>query len=502
MTPSARGLRPQANRRSLTLRMKMILGIGTILLIVIVLYALVALRSQGKYLQDLARHEADLIAAVADRALARAMGQGETAVVQAILSRIGEHSVLAGIRIVDAEGRIQRSNRPAERGQLLPQGQRPAGLNPDPVWNLEEQTVDVFRPILNGTACFGCHARERAMLGYLSVRVSFPAIDSDVAQQWTFMIVAAFLSLLVAGSSIAVFYTVSVGRRVEALSDSMKRVEAGDLGARVPEDNADELGRLGRSFNAMVARLADARQQLEDRHAEAMRRTQSLASLGQLAAGVAHEINNPIAGMQNCVRRLLKGAKDDAQRVEYLGMLRAGLERIGRTVGQLLNFARESRPRLCPTDLPPLLNRCILLCEHGVLANGITLHLSAEEGLPAVLADPQQLEQVFLNVLKNAVEAMPSGGALDVQVGRMERDDRSHVAVRIADMGVGIHPDVLPRIFDPFFTTKAVGHGTGLGLSVSYGIVRAHGGFIEFESQVGHGTIATIALPVNGGSGT
>lgn len=483
----------------MTLRFRMILGIGTILFIVILFYSFVALRSQGNYLQGLARHEADLIAAVADRALARAMGQGETEVVQAILSRIGEHSVLAGIRIVDATGKIRRSNRSDEVGRILPPGERPQGSAPEPVWDFREQTVGVFRPILNGPACTGCHSRDLTTLGFLNVRVSFPAIDSDVAQQWSFMILMAVVSLVAAGALIAIFFTFFLGRRIDALSYTMSRVEAGDLGARVPEDTPDELGQLGRSFNAMVARLADARRQLEDRHAEAIRRAQNLASLGQMAAGIAHEINNPIAGMQNCVRTLLKGARDEAQRGQYLDMLREGLDRIGRTVGQLLNFARESKPQLTPTQLAPLLQRCRTLVDHELAARRIAASFSVDDTLPTLLADPHQLEQVFLNVLKNALEAIPDGGSLTVSAEVRQRAAGPFVEVRVCDTGEGIPPENLPRIFDPFFTTKEVGKGTGLGLSVSYGIVRAHGGFIDIQSDVGKGTAVTVALPLNGG---
>jgi signal transduction histidine kinase len=279
----------------------------------------------------------------------------------------------------------------------------------------------------------------------------------------------------------------------------MNRVEAGDLTARVPEDAPDELGRLGRNFNAMVARLADARRQLEDRHAEQIRRAQSLASLGQMAAGIAHEINNPIAGMQNCVRTLLKGTRDEAKRAQYLEMLREGLDRIGRTVGHLLNFARESKPQLTQTNLPPLLQRCLVLLEHDLAARRVSFTLAVDGKLPVFLADPHQLEQVFLNVLKNALEAMPVGGKLTVSAGLRQRETGPFVEVRVADTGGGIHPENLPRIFDPFFTTKDVGKGTGLGLSVSYGIVRAHGGFIDVDTEVGTGTTVSIALPLNGG---
>jgi two-component system NtrC family sensor kinase len=479
----------------MSLRLKMVLGIGAILLSVILVYALIALRSQAKYQEDLARDRADLIAAVADRALHRAMGLGETEVVQAILARIGEHDMLAGIRIVDADGRVLRSSQPGEIGRVLRRGPRPAaGIVPEPVWDLAARWVGVFRPILNEPTCAGCHPPGREVLGYLNVLVSFPALDADVSSQWTVVMLAAVLSLLTAGVLIAAFFNLLIGRRLEVLSATMSRVEAGDLAVRVEEARPDELGRLGKSFNAMVAHLAEARRQLEDRHAEQIRRAQSLAALGTMAAGIAHEINNPIAGMQNCVRSLLKGPRNEARWAEYLEMLREGLERVGRTVGQLLNFAREARPQVARIRLIPLLQRCLTLLEHELAVRGIASALHGREASD-LLADPHQLEQVFLNIFMNAIEAMPNGGKLDIAV--RQRHDPPFVQVAVADTGAGIPPDNLSRIFDPFFTTKQM--GTGLGLSVSYGIVRTHGGYIDVESALGQGTTVRVDLPVNGG---
>jgi hypothetical protein len=310
------------------------------------------------------------------------------------------------------------------------------------------------------------------------------------------MILMAILSLMLAGGLIGIFFTVAVGRRIEHLSRIMSRVEAGDLGARVSIRDPDELGRLGESFNAMVERLADARRQLEDRHAQQIRRAEQLASLGQMAAGIAHEINNPIAGMLNCVRTLAKGVRDDRQRVQYLAMLQDGLGRIGRIVGQLLSFAREARPQLKPTPILPILTKCLSLLEHDLAGRQVRCTLPLGDGLPSVLADAYLLEQVFLNILKNAADAMPDGGTITVGSGVREVDGSSFLQVEITDTGVGIPRDHLPRIFDPFFTTKDVGRGTGLGLSVSYGIVRAHRGFIEATSEVGKGSTFTVALPL------
>jgi two-component system, NtrC family, sensor kinase len=482
----------------MSLRLKMTLGIGAILVSIILLYAGIALRSQAIYQQDLARHQAELIAAAAERATSRAMERGETELVQAILVRIGVHDVLRGIRIVDTDGRIRRSSRPEEIGQVLGQVPRMYGdRSPDPLWDFEAQSVGVFRPIYNAPPCAGCHPASQRTLGFLNVLVSFPPLASDISHQWTIVILAAVISLLAAGTLIALFFSLFLGRRLDGLSATMSKVEAGDLSVRVEDVSPDELGRLGKSFNAMVERLAEARRQLEDRHAEQIRRAQSLAALGTMAAGIAHEINNPIAGMQNCVRTLLRGGWDAARRAQYLEMLREGLERVGRIVGQLLNFAREAKPQVARIPLDPLLQRCLTLLEHERAARQIATSLHTDGRATDLVADPHQLEQVFLNIFMNAIEAMPNGGRLDISV--RERRDPHFVQVAVTDTGAGIPAEILPRIFDPFFTTKEVGKNTGLGLSVSYGIVRTHGGYIDVESTVGIGTTVRVDLPVNGG---
>jgi two-component system NtrC family sensor kinase len=498
------GAAEQSNRERfgevpMSLRLKMILGIGAILLLVILVFAILASSGQANHLLIAARHEADLVVTLTDRAIANAMEGGEQEAVQAILMRLGESPGVIGIRIVDSGGTIVRSSNPEEIGRALQKDRLPQEETLEPVWEMGDERVGVFRPILNGAKCTRCHAHNSPTLGSLQVRVKIPADASDMDRQWTFMILAAVAGLLGAGGMIWLLFTFVVGQRIEVLSRTMSQVEAGDLTARVADDSRDELGRLGGSFNAMVVRLADARRQLEDRHAEQIRRAENLASLGKMAAGIAHEINNPIAGMLNCVRTLLRGIRDEPRRIQYLEMLQEGLDRIGRTVGQLLNFAREAKPQLARTDLRALLQHCLALLEHDLAARQITCSLARDGNLPTILADRYQLEQVFLNILKNSIEAMPDGGRITVSMSVREREAGPFLEVQIADTGIGIPSENLPRIFDPFFTTKEVGEGTGLGLSVSYGIVRAHGGFIEVKSEVGKGSLFSIGLPVREG---
>ena len=473
----------------MSLRLKMILGIGAILLLVIAGYAIMTVRSQSSHLRNLTQREAELIALLAERAIARAMTEGKSEEVQGILEEIGAVPYVAVIRIVDHGGRILRSSKPAERGRLEEDQSRP----PEETRN---RAVVIARPILNRPDCYRCHAEDRATLGFLNIQIPFPSAGSQVAQQWTLVILPAVLALVAAGGLIALYFTLVMGRRMDILSRTMRRVEAGDLTAKVSEASQDELGRLGRSFNSMVVRLADAKTRLESRHAEEIRRAEHLASLGKMAAGIAHEINNPLAGMQNCVKTLFKGGRDEAQRLQYLSMLQEGLGRIGRIMGRLLDFAREAKPQLARTDLGAVVGHSLSLVEHEMAARKISHALAVDSDLPILAADPHQLEQVFLNILMNAVDSMPEGGRLDVSARLSHDRENPFVEVEIEDTGMGIPAENLSRIFDPFFTTKEVGKGTGLGLSVSYGIVKAHGGFIDVESEIGKGSTFTVALPV------
>ncbi len=478
----------------MSLRLKMILGIGAIMLTAVLVYASIGLRRQEIHLLNMSKREAQMVASLADRAISRAMEQGKSFEVQLILERIADDPDISGIRIVDSAGKILRSNRSEEVDQVLPPRERPSRSEvSEPFWDYQEKTVDVLRPIMNGPDCIGCHSPQQPTLGLLQVRAAFPSIDSELAQQWTFMIILAIVCLAASGGLIGLLFTVVAGRRIDALSETMGRVEAGDLLVRAAPEGRDELGRLATSFNTMVARLADARRQLENRHAEEIRRAEHLASLGKMAAGIAHEINNPIAGMLNCVRTLRKGVRDEEQRVQYLQMVQEGLGRIGRTVGQLLNFAREPKPHLTRTELEPLLRQCLALLRDELTTRGIVCTFSQNGNLPPLVADRYQLEQVFLNILKNSVEAMPDGGRITIGLGVREEGADRFIEVEVADTGIGIPAEELPRIFDPFFTTKEV--GTGLGLSVSYGIVRAHGGYIKPESETGKGSRFIVGLP-------
>ena len=220
-----------------------------------------------------------------------------------------------------------------------------------------------------------------------------------------------------------------------------------------------------------------------------------LSSIGLLAAGVAHEVNTPLAVISTYAQMLAKQISGDAQKAPLLEKIARQTFRASEIVNSLLNFSRTSPTEFVSVDLNKIARETLTLVEHQLTKAGIEVRLNLDEKLPRIKGNPGKLQQVFLNLFLNARDAMESGGLLAVSTASPEEKHASLVRVTVADSGAGISPENLPRIFDPFFTTKGARKGTGLGLSVSYGIVREHGGDIEVESEMGSGTRFQLSFP-------
>ena len=224
-----------------------------------------------------------------------------------------------------------------------------------------------------------------------------------------------------------------------------------------------------------------------------IRNSEKLASVGKLAAGVAHEINNPLGGILNCLYNLRKGTLSPSRQEEYWASMEDGVRRVQKIVRQLLDFSQQHEPAFVLTDINHVVDRVLVLTTHLFAPNRIVLETGFGQGLPNVMVDRHMIEQVLMNLVLNAVQAMKDGGVLTIRTSVVE----GICVIEVRDTGSGIPPAVLPRIFDPFFSTKSEGEGTGLGLSVSLGIVERHGGKILVDSEVGKGTTFTLCLPVS-----
>jgi len=494
----------RGQRVQMSLRLKMMLGISAILALVTLGYAAIAARAQQLQLQRLAQREAELVASVTSQAISIAMEQGKSEELQRILERIGRDETVVALRIRDARGVVLRSARLSEVGQTLPQtGSAPAETAVGVFQDATRQSIGSVRTIANAPACHGCHPATESTLGVLDVQVALDHPAAAIAQQFSYMILSAISGLVAAGLLIALLFTLLVGRRVAAMEKTIRRVEAGDLDARVSIGSNDEVGRLGQGFNAMVARLADERRLREERHAEELQHVEQLASLARMAAvgtmtsGVAHELNNPLNNITLTTEALMENLKEfgHEQIWDHLQDIAFEVERASETVGSLLDFARQEKRELAPLVVADLIRSTAGLAQNELSRHNVTVATEIPAGLPCVQGAFNSLRQVFLNLFLNAAQAMPAGGTLRV---RAASEAAGRVCIEVEDTGVGIAPEALPHIFEPFYTTKETGQGTGLGLWVAYGIVNRHGGSITATSVVGQGTCFRVCLRAAG----
>ncbi len=313
-----------------------------------------------------------------------------------------------------------------------------------------------------------------------------------------------FLLLSIAAGGLAVVLSVLLSRRLTsplmALRDGALRIGEGNLDHRLVVHTGDEIEEVADAFNRMAEQLQGLYRGLEEKVREKTReleqaykelmQSEKLAALGTLAAGVAHEINNPLDGIQGCIARIRKHPEDSEQTLRYLDIIEEGLDRIGKVVGQLLDLSRKRELSLAPTDLNRVLEDTLALAEYQLKKGGIEVIREFDPDLPDVLGDGQYLGQVFLNLFLNALAAMPEGGTLTVRT--FIRD--GWVCAEVRDTGMGISEEDLEKVFDPFYSKRPSGGGTGLGLSISYAIVREHGGTIEVESAPGKGATFRVVL--------
>jgi two-component system NtrC family sensor kinase len=517
--------------RSLAFRMGVALCLGAAAILLTA--GVWNLHLQRAHLTQLVSASAERIAETISRSTRAGMLRNDVAEVHGMIANIATQPGIVRIRIFNKEGTIRTSTDAAEVGHQVDKSAEQCYAchqKGRPLDRLERtdrvrlfqavsgQTVlGIIAPIHNEPQCAApCHAHpaSQRVLGVLDVQLSMDAVDASVRASQRQMLggLAATVAAMIA--LVGGLAWVMVLKPVRHIRHAMDRVSLGDLTTRVPVTSRDEIGAMAASWNVMTDELGRSRAELEDwnrtleqrveeKTAE-LRRThdrmlvaQKMASLGKLAAMVAHEINNPLAGVRTYVRLLRRQMetemppRDEAERV--LEIVDTEVGRCGDIVRNLLTFSRAGSAHFAAEDLGPLLARCEQLLRHQAQISGVTLRLETEPDLPRVECDAAQVQQMVLALAINALEAMPTGGSATFSA---RRSGEAGVAIEVADSGGGIPPEDHERIFEPFFTTKEAGKGVGLGLAVVYGIVNRHHGRIELRSAVGQGTTFSIFLPL------
>ncbi len=528
-------------RRSLRFRLGMTLalaiaGVSVIFAILIIVHSRNDVLSQS-ILQN------QQIAEVIRRSTRYAMLQNHREQVAQIIDAVSRTRRIEKIRIFDKEGEIITSTLPREVGTRVdttaeachhchaagrPLQQIP-GADRHRIYRAPDGhrilgTIDVIR---NEAECSNatCHAHPASVtvLGVLDIAYSLETLDASERRE--FLVVIGIVS----GLALAIFLivTLAVNRLVyQPLGDlevGARLISSGNREQLIPVRRRDEIGHLAHSFNRMTRALKISERDLADwahtleqkvkdktaelRLAEAKTlQAEKLSSVGLLAAGIAHEINNPLTGVLTFSHLVRASLPEGSAEAEDMDVIISETKRCAGIIGRLLDFAREKKPEIVRGDLNTVVRETIRFVEHQVGFRDIEFAIDLDPRLPENLMDPNQLKQVIMNLVVNARDAMSGRGRLTVR-SRLSpapflpgNGDRAVPAVELTftDDGCGIPAENLPKIFDPFFTSKEPGKGVGLGLSVGYSIVKAHGGTIDVESEVGRGTTFRIVLPVDG----
>jgi len=444
---------------------------------------------------------------------------------------------VAKVRVFDQNGRVSYSTDRREVNQIIGKtAEACADCKSLPLSQLDasdrfriyrdasgNRILRVITPIENQPSCenAACHAHpaSQEILGVLDTNLSLAQADTQLAESRIRTAAYTIAAMLIVAVLTWLFILRVVDEPIKALANGTERLSKGELGLQINVESQDEVGDLARSFNEMSLQLRAANEEivawartLEDRVEEKTRElknahehvlhVEKMASVGKMAAIVAHEINNPLAGILTYAKLLHKwmerGAMEGEKRQEAmqaLDLIAGESRRCGDIVKNLLTFSRAAPMNLQTTDLNSIVDRSIRLVQHQLEMNGIELQTDLADDLPMLQCDPAQIEQVLLALVMNAIDAMPHGGTL--WVSTRINAIRDEVDLQVRDDGTGISPQILPHIFEPFETTKEAGHGVGLGLAVSHSIIERHGGRIEVQSELGKGTSFTVTLPLD-----
>jgi two-component system NtrC family sensor kinase len=492
-------------------------------------FGIVNLRSEQHFSQDLVEQAANRITDLIFRSTHHEMLRNDRDAVLNMIQEVGTQPGIQRIRILNKDGLIIYSTDAKEVGTPVDQSKEGcirchAQSAPLAKLNRRDHTryftdkrgqrvLAVMREIENAPECSNasCHVHDasRSVLGVIDTTLSLATVDRQIATHRANLTGFLVGSMMFGCGAAIVFMWVVVHRPVKQLMAGMHRVAAGDLEYRLPVLWDDELGDLATSFNKMAAEVGGVQAKIEEqvrrktaeleRVYKTLLHSEKMASIGKLAATVAHEINNPLFGILTYARLVLRELlkheiPERDEMAEQLQTIERESKRCGDLVKTLLTFSRQAPSIRQPNDLNTVVHRAVLLVQHKLAMQNIELQENLAADLPPALCDANQIQQVVLVLMVNASEAMPKGGRLTVSTQFDGHTDQC--VVRVKDTGAGIPADVLPRIFDPFFTTKEDQNRTGLGLAVAHSIVQQHAGDIVVDSTPGVGTEFQVALPI------
>jgi two-component system NtrC family sensor kinase len=437
------------------------------------------------------------------------------------------------VRIYNHAGQVSFSTSPDEIGYAVdksalactgchPSSGNMSDLMAEPVkWDIYRSpggytSLKLVEPVPNEASCSSsrCHegAKEDTILGFVEADISLAILDeARLKQGQALMLYTLIFLIAVSLSSVLILWKI-VTRPARELSQSLGIVSSGNLDYSVPIHSRDEMGMLAQSFNSMTTELRSAREKIDtwahkleaevarktevikEAHA-GMVQTEKLASLGRMASGIANELDTPLKKIESTARLIQKRLPPHSPDSEDLQLIIEQTERSEKIIQNFLHFSAARPAERERVDVTDILERTIFILKNQKKFRHITIHLGTEDGSFTTYGEVSQFQQVFLNMLINAADAMNERGTITVAIRKTVEDNMPFVEVEFTDTGPGIRKEDLPRLFEPFFSTKPEEKGTGLGLSVSHGIVTHLGGNIQVRSEEGRGTSFFVRFP-------
>ena len=454
------------------------------------------LKKEQSQLISSARESTEILLNTIEGSIYNSMRIGNTEDTQVILEMVGRSHKLMAVRIFHPHGIVLKSSLPAEVGkavdnddyQLFINNQKEGIFTGGP----QGEVLKMLKPIYNDQPCHTCHGFKTKIIGVLNVNYSLVETRKRMIEATQLFIISTIAIILFLSGAISLVMLKFVRKPLNLIVENMAKVEKGDLSIRMNSTGQDEVGRLITSFNSMVDRLDTAKKELDQLHFQQMERADRLASVGEMAAGIAHEIKNPLTGIAAAITIIRDDFPSSDPRMEIINEILEQIKRLDKTVNDLLFFGKPTLPEPSCVGINTILKKTLMFASQHRGGKNVEKRLELSDNLPLVYVDSKQIQQVFLNLILNALQAMRDGGILTVTSALTEKAGEQWVRVSVADTGPGIPLPILEKIFTPFFTTKA--QGTGLGLAICHKLVDQHGGNMFVDSEDGKGTVFTVEL--------
>ena len=494
--------------RPTSLIFKIIITTSLILIIAISFVGWLETRIHESNIKRLTYEKTQIISEFIEKNVIRAMERGRHFDIHSLLKNFAVYRGIWKINLFSPEGIIKASTSNDELNNKIWDAEfflknqyfiREEVVDHENGRKEKERVYYFNNPILNRPECFQCHEAKQKMIAVLTVANSLRDMDEDLSKVKRNSFILTIITIGSLSLVLGVLFLRFLNLPIKRLTETMKQVEQGDLNVRVHLKGNDEMGRLAENLNAMIEKLNFAKKEAEKYHQELVQRADRMASIGELASGIAHEIRNPLTGIQGAVQILAEGLPKEDGRRQVTDEIQKQIYRLERLVKNLLNYAKPIPTNYLSMDMNELIDKVL---SFFVIQQGSSKDLKIEKNfssaLPKIMVDPHSMEQAFLNIIINSQKAMPKGGTFMVSTCSVNRKDDGgeikEIQIIFKDTGIGIPKNNLSKIFNPFFSTRS--DGTGLGLSITKNIVEQHGGTVEVESQVNVGTKLTITLPV------